>query len=133
LSLFIPTAFAADYTEVSDNDEISAYFSGHTLKGIEIESGTDWTEYYDPTGKVCYRIDDTYAAGRWMVRDGQACFQYKDTDGLLCYKVLERKGFKYMSYTSGPNAGVVGFVVTQRIEGNSDFLGLDAACSGGGT
>ena len=133
LTVFASMTLAADYREVTDEQEIKSYFSDKTLKGIEIESGNEWTEYYDPKGKVCYQFGDTYAAGRWAVDDSQVCFVYHDGEEFLCYAVLERKGLYYMKYTTGPNSGQVGFVVTQRLDGNSDFLGLDAACRGGGT
>ncbi len=133
LPFYFVEARAADYREVTDDTEITSYFSDHTLKGIEIESGDTWTEYYGPNGKVCYQFQDAYAAGRWLVKDSQVCFIYNDAEGVICYNVLERKGLFYMGYGTGPNAGEVGFVVTERNSGNSEYLGLDASCRGGGT
>lgn len=133
LLFFFSEVQAADYREVTDDTEITGYFSDHTLKGIEIDSGNTWTEYYDPNGKVCYQFQDSYAAGRWLVKDSQVCFIYSDAEGVICYNVLERKDLFYMGYSTGPNAGEVGFVVTERISGNSEYLGLDASCRGGGT
>ena len=124
---------AGSYQQLTDNDEIRKIFLGHTLKGVELDSGATWTEYYDESGKVCFQIGDYYAGGRWLVTEGEACFQYEDNQDVLCYVVLEKDSAYYMAYTNGPNAGEIGFRVTERLEGNVEYLGLDAACSGGGT
>jgi hypothetical protein len=133
LALILPlNVQAQDYRIIDQDEEIVEYFSGHTLKGLEITSGEEWAEFYDPTGKVCYQVSDYYAAGKWLVTDGQVCFRYQDSEGITCYEVLERNDQTFMRYASGELTGEVGFVVTERSEGNSEHLGLEKACAGGG-
>ena len=115
LFVSIPQQHAqADEPIVLTEEEIASQIIGNTATGTD--SGTRWSEYYEPNGTIRGRWANDPYQGKWTVSGSEMCFDYAGTSDDGCWTMtLEGDDITY--YKKGKNDGTA-----KLLKGNAKNL-----------
>lgn len=97
-------------------NELLTLHGDKTFYGRFADTGSPWTEYHYPDGRVIFRTRSRPEPGTWSVSDNQVCYSYDWNAGNdpFCFLVYENSGLFYHVDANGDDVGVVSNLIEVR-------------------